>query len=134
MIGNTDFSTAYQHNQKLIFKEGETIPVPYDFDMSGLVNTSYAVVSNIQNTTLDITNVEQRLYRGFKREQVILEKVRQLYLKRQPQILNLFDEHRPLFEDKKSCDEAKEYANSFFDILMSDIKFNTEIVAKAREK
>ncbi|MEP2059980.1 MAG: hypothetical protein ABJJ05_19375, partial [Maribacter litoralis] len=28
MIGNTDFSTAYQHNQKLIFKEGKTIPLP----------------------------------------------------------------------------------------------------------
>ncbi len=42
MIGNTDFSVAYQHNEKLIFEEGrKAIPIPYEFDMSGLVNASY---------------------------------------------------------------------------------------------
>ncbi|HAI44047.1 MAG TPA: hypothetical protein DCM40_41085, partial [Maribacter sp.] len=75
MIGNTDFSTAYQHNQKLLFKEGKTIPLPYDFDMSGLVNASYAVVSNVQNTTLDIANVQQRAYRGFKRDEKLFQEV-----------------------------------------------------------
>ena len=35
MIGNTDFSVAYQHNEKLIFVTGrKAIPIPYDFDMS----------------------------------------------------------------------------------------------------
>ena len=40
MIGNTDFSIAYQHNEKLIYAKDMIIPVPYDFDMSGLVNAS----------------------------------------------------------------------------------------------
>ena len=34
MIGNTDFSTAYQHNNKLLYIDKLIIPLPYDFDMS----------------------------------------------------------------------------------------------------
>ena len=39
------------------------IPLPYDFDMSGFINPSYAVV----NETLGIKNIRDRKYRGFKR-------------------------------------------------------------------
>ncbi|TDT46497.1 hypothetical protein CLV90_0548 [Maribacter spongiicola] len=134
MIGNTDFSTAYQHNQKLIFQAGRTIPLPYDFDMSGFVNSSYAVVSNIQNTTLDITDVKQRLYRGFKRDEELLQKVRQSFIEKESSILELFEEHQLLFEDKKTCIEAKKYIQSFFIILKNDTKFKQEIIAKSREK
>ncbi len=45
MIGNTDYSSAYRHNEKLLFVDGNIMPIPYDFDMSGLVDASYAVVS-----------------------------------------------------------------------------------------
>ena len=33
-----DFSTAYQHNGKLLYSEKKIIPLPYDFDMSGFIN------------------------------------------------------------------------------------------------
>ena len=67
MIGNTDFSTAYQQTNKL-YIDKLIISLPYDFDMSGFINPSYAVV----NETLNIANIQQRKYRGFKRDEAIL--------------------------------------------------------------
>jgi hypothetical protein len=134
MIGNTDFSTAYQHNQKLIFKEGKTIPLPYDFDMSGLVNASYAVVSNVQNTTLDITIVKERAYRGFERDIKRFQDVRELFLSKQSEILHLFDDYKIHFDETRSFMEAKAYILSFFAILKNDAKFESQIVLKARVK
>ena len=60
MIGNTDFSTGYQHNQKILFVNRTSIPIPYDFDMSGLCNVSYSVVSQIQGQKLPIESVKQQ--------------------------------------------------------------------------
>ena len=56
LIGNTDFSVSFQHNGKLLYTSKEFLPLPYDFDMSGWVNPSYATV----NTTLGIKSVQDR--------------------------------------------------------------------------
>jgi hypothetical protein len=134
MIGNTDFSTAYQHNQKLIFTEGKACPIPYDFDMSGLVDASYAVVSNIQNNPLNISKVTQRQYRGFKRPRESLQNTRNHFLDRETAIMDVLKAHRPLFKEVKSYQNAHAYITSFFDILKDANRFNVEIVATARLK
>lgn len=67
-IGNTDFSPIAGaegedccHNTTLFGNEGEPIfAVPYDFDMSGLVDAPYAE----PNPKFKISRVTQRLYRG----------------------------------------------------------------------
>ena len=134
MIGNTDFSTAYQHNQKLIFMNGKTRPLPYDFDMSGLVDASYAVVSNIQNKPLDITDVKDRKYRGFKRDLTALQKVREMFLNKKPEIITTLDGYKNHFEDSKNFQEAKNYILSFYTILENNIEFTSQIVQEARVK
>lgn len=68
LIGNTDFSMYAGakdddccHNVVLLDKETHGyLPVPYDFDFSGLVNASYAS----PNPKLPIKRVTRRLYRG----------------------------------------------------------------------
>lgn len=62
MIGNTDWSLETQHNIKLIKLENEEqlIPVPYDFDFSGMVNAHYAV----PNSKFNLANVLERHYMG----------------------------------------------------------------------
>jgi len=64
MIGNADYSVTGQHNLKILaLKEyGPTgfIPVPYDFDYSGLVNTDYA----LPGEDLGTTSVRERYYLG----------------------------------------------------------------------
>lgn len=68
MIGNTDYAMlkgegeeACCHNMKLLDKDEGYIPVPYDFDYAGLINTVYAAPA----VDLGIKRVTQRLYRGF---------------------------------------------------------------------
>ena len=63
MIGNTDWSMAYQHNTEMFFNGKKLIAVPYDFDHSGLVNAYYAK----PNPMLKINSVTERVYRGLCR-------------------------------------------------------------------
>ncbi|MGI9548185.1 MAG: hypothetical protein ACR2MM_13155 [Flavobacteriaceae bacterium] len=135
MIGNTDFSNAYQHNEKLIFIDGKkAIPVPYDFDLAGLVNASYAVVSQIGKETLPITSVTERLYRGFKRDMQVYDEVRKDIISRQGAINAAMDEVEQHFEDPQEFSRAKEYISIFYKIIVDDKRYNREIVNRARTK
>ncbi len=134
MIGNTDFSTAYQHNEKLLFIDKVIFPMPYDFDMSGLVNASYAVVSNINDTELPISEVTQRMYRGFKRHESILQKVRKEFLDNESNLLSEVYELKPYFENPKEFESALKYINSFFPVISDDAKFKKSILDMARTK
>ncbi len=134
LVGNTDFSTAVQHNEKLLFSDKKVIPVPYDFDMSGFVNTSYAVVSQIGDEQLDLYSVRERLYRGFKRDPSIIEGVRQNYLAHKMDIINVINSMENQFEDKKSYDDTIRYVNDFFEVLSDDNKFKHEIIDHLRTK
>ena len=68
LIGNTDFSAILGskeeccHNYAMFgADDGSLAAIPFDFDMSGFVNTPYAR----PETGLGIDNVRQRLYQGF---------------------------------------------------------------------
>ena len=134
MIGNTDFSNAYQHNSKLIFRKGELIPVPYDFDMSGIVNTSYATVSQINEEQLSIERVTQRMYRGFQREPQLFHEVRIEFLNNRPALLKVIQDCESLFEDEKEYFSTMLFIEGFFEILTNEEKFENEILAMARRK
>ena len=135
MIGNTDYSSAYTHNAKLIFIKGKkAIPVPFDFDLCGLVNASYAVVSKIGDQTLPITSVTERLYRGYRRSEVVYDQVRSEYLANKNEIFAEIDKLRPWFDDVLEYESAKEYILGFYKILQDESKFRKEIVYKGRIK
>lgn len=68
LIGNTDWSLVMAdgddeccHNGKLFEAEEGLYFVPYDFDLSGLVNARYAH----PDPSIGIRNVRQRRYRGY---------------------------------------------------------------------
>ena len=132
MIGNTDFSNFEQHNASLIFIDKEIYPIPYDFDMSGLVNTSYSVVSETISEKSNISRVTQRVYRGFKRNPVLIEQVRQEYISKKIEMIDIIDKHKSLFENAKEFENAREYIQSFFEILENDKEFNKEIIKNLR--
>ena len=134
MIGNTDFSTAYQHNEKLLFVNNSSIPVPYDFDMSGLCDTSYSVVSQVGNDVLPITEVTQRMYRGFKRDNEVMFEVRNQFLENKSKMLALIEAFKGHFENPKEYARCTTYINDFFDVLANDSKFEIEILNRARTK
>ena len=134
MIGNTDFSVGYGHNEKLLFIDNKIMPVPYDFDMSGLCNTSYSTVSQIQGEVLPITSVTQRVYRGFKRPQRYFQQVRQEFIDKKQSVFAAIDECKPLCDNLKEFDKAREYIAQFFETLEDDKKFKSRVIDKARTK
>jgi hypothetical protein len=134
MIGNTDFSVANQHNEKLLFIGKKIFPVPYDFDMSGLVDASYATIPTMEGKTLGITEVTQRLFRGFKRDEVYYQKVRNEFLDNRIEILEIIDRLELHFDDPKEFSIAKDYIVSFFLVMTDDKKFDEYILKKARTK
>ncbi|MGB5362639.1 MAG: hypothetical protein WBN17_04975, partial [Aureibaculum sp.] len=134
MIANTDFSTAYQHNEKLFFIDKKMVPVPYDFDMSGLVDASYAVVSQIGNEELPISDVKHRMYRGFKRDPAIYKKVRKQYLDKKSDMLAIFNTYESFFYDKKEFDKAKQFILDFYEVISNEKSYQDKIISQARTK
>jgi hypothetical protein len=65
MIGNSDYSVTGRHNLKILALNDPAgpvgfIPVPYDFDYTGLVNTHYAVPRD----ALGLESVRERYFLG----------------------------------------------------------------------
>ena len=60
-LGNTDWSLYSLHNVRMMLSpDGRYVPVPYDFDWSGVVYARYAK----PDPRLGIKTVQDRLYRG----------------------------------------------------------------------
>ncbi len=61
MIGNTDWWIHTRHNVDIVNLNGDKlIPIPFDFDYAGLINTPYATPSS----NLPIANVKDRFLKG----------------------------------------------------------------------
>jgi hypothetical protein len=134
MIANTDFSTTQQHNQKLLFVKKRIIPLPYDFDMSGLVNAPYAAVTNIQNLEGSITQVTDRIYKGYERDTALLQRVRLDFLQKRPEILSELEAIESFFQDPLQYREAYEFLESFFGIIEDDKKFERQVLNRLRTR
>lgn len=132
MISNTDYSSGYQHNGKIIFVDKKLIPIPFDFDMSGLVDTSYSMVSIVQYEELTITDVTQRLYRGFKRDKKYLYQGRKEFIAKKEEVFELINSLEPFFENPIKFTQAKKFISEFYIILYNDERFKKEIVDIAR--
>ena len=134
MIGNTDYSSAYRHNEKLLFVDSNIMPVPYDFDMSGLVDASYAVVSQVQGEVLSITDVTHRLYRGFKRDESTYQSVRKEFLNNKIKMLTIVNDLESSFEDPKEFATARRFINDFFEVIANDASYKKQVLNVARLK
>ena len=109
MIGNTDVSAANQHNVRLVqTSEGRRYPVPYDFDYSGLVDTTYSV----PDKQFNIANVRERLYRGPCRTPADLEPFFQQLRDLKPEVMALYDTQADLSQGYRR--RAKDYLEEFY--------------------
>ncbi len=74
MIGNPDYSVTGRHNLRLLATQTSgsegIIPVPYDFDFTGIVNAIYAT----PNEKLPIGSVKERYFVGPCREKTSYER------------------------------------------------------------
>jgi hypothetical protein len=89
LIGNTDWSTQYLQNIKLIAPDSATLPSPvaYDFDHAGIVDAPYALPAE----ELRMSSVRERRYRGYCMEDLQkFDPVIALYNKLKPAIYDLY--------------------------------------------
>lgn len=113
MIGNTDWYINTGHNTD-IFKyknDGSLIPVPYDFDFAGAINTVYAKPSR----EIPITQVRQRYFKGSCRNFNSYDTTIKLFNERQDEIYELYKsfEYLPKYRKKK----ALKYYRKFYTII-----------------
>ena len=145
LISNIDFSPRSGpkannccHNSKLIGPEVEDdgstclpahsiIPVPYDFDASGLVNAPYAV----PNQSLPIRKVTQRLYRGYCIHNSMLPQVRGEFLQLESDFQQLI-QNEPLLTDRTRKD-AIGFIRPFFAIMQDPEAFSQHVTANCRK-
>lgn len=112
MIGNTDVSIVKLHNVKLMVNEKRTIvPVPYDFDFSGLVNTIYAN----PDPKLGIASVTDRLYRGPCRADAELEPIIGRFIAAKADVLALYESLPDLNAGYRK--RARSYLEGFYSAI-----------------
>jgi len=118
MIGNSDYSITGRHNLKLINilenMQQRIIPVPYDFDYSGLVNAQYAVPGE----ELGIKSVTERYYLGLCRDEEQYDPVIAHMLENKDEVLDLFNSCEYISDSAKKAGIA--YLEEFFRMAESD--------------
>ena len=130
MIGNTDFSPIKGatdadccHNVNLFGEAGGVIfPVPYDFDMSGMIDADYAS----PNPRFRLRNVQQRLYRGRCAFNAHVPATIQAFQDKRDELYALVDNAE--FMDKSSRTKMQRYLGSFFKIIDNDKDVNKRII------
>tara|TARA_X000000368_G_C23051654_1_gene721706 strand:+ start:854 stop:1873 length:1020 start_codon:yes stop_codon:yes gene_type:complete len=130
LIGNTDFSTAYQHNSKMLYDSKAYIPLPYDFDMTGWVDPSYG----FGNPTLGLSSLSERKFRGFKRDELLMNNVRKQFNDSKDQIISLVNSFESQFDSNKEFQDMNSFMLEFFEIIEDDSKFDKLIASQARTK
>lgn len=127
LIGNTDFSLVESHNVVIVRKEdGALLPIPYDFDWSGLVSARYAR----PNETLGIRHVRQRLYRGFCHDGLDAATAMAPFAGLPSALPAIYAEIGPWEEESR--ERAQEYVDDFMELLDDPGKAEREIVRACR--
>jgi hypothetical protein len=131
MVANTDWSTTFLHNAKVIQlnESKKYIPLAYDFDMAGFVNAPYAV----PNQDLGIASVRERLYRGFCRTEEVMQAIRKEYIEKEKSVMDVVKRYESSFEPKDFASIMK-YMDEFYVTMKSDSKFKNLIMDKCRTK
>jgi hypothetical protein len=135
-LGNTDWSVAMGppdddccHNIIPLQAEGDSIiPVPYDFDSTGIVDAPYANVSEI----LPIKNVRQRLYRGFCQDDSMLNGTLSTFNDKYDDIMALYDNQAGL--NDKTRKKVKKYIDTFYSTINDEENLSKSITSKCRQK
>ena len=132
MIGNTDWSVPAYHNVKLIGpKDDKTVRpyvVAYDFDICGFVDPPYATID--EQLQDKISNVRERLNRGFPRTMDELKTAVKHYNDKKEQILNLVKNNEYLKAKEKST--AVSYIEDFYKTINNDRELNKIFVEGGR--
>jgi hypothetical protein len=122
LIGNTDWSVEYMQNIKFIASDALSKPVtvPYDFDLSGIVDAPYALPA----PELKMNSVRERRYRGYCiKDMKVFDSTVAFYNGLRKKIYSLYTDC-PLLDEK-----YKKQTSSYLDEFYSTIN-NQKALAK----
>lgn len=131
LLGNTDFSPILGsaneccHNYALFGTEGDPLlAIPYDFDMSGFVNTPYAMPDD----NLGIDNVRQRLYQGFCANNRYVEASVSEFLKARDELYALVEGRQELGSTVRQS--IASYLDEFYETIGEPRAVEREIIGR----
>lgn len=127
LIGNSDWSVPALHNIVLLRPEDLSVflPVPYDFDFSGVVDARYA----IPPPHLGLSSVTERLYRGNCQSEEDLQPVLDRFLARKEDILALWNSD---LLDSGTRKRAVRYVEDFFETIENPREVRAELIRTCR--
>lgn len=112
MIGNTDWSIKTLHNIKLLSVPGsKPIPVPYDFDFCGFVNSPLASPP----THIPINRVTERFYTSHCFDESLLRWTLSYYREKSDEIYMLLSDFQ--LSREQSLQENKAFLADFFHLI-----------------
>ena len=134
LIGNTDWSMLDGpgddrccHNMVLISRnDGAYVPVPYDFDYSGIINTPYAIPSQ----AVKIRSVRTRVYRGFCKPPELLAATLQRFRDKKQEIYDLYSGQPGLAS--ATVTKTTKYLDEFYKTIDDERRRERRIVGRCR--
>ncbi len=116
MISNWDWSIAGQHNVAVIksMKYDNSvlgIAIPYDFDLTGIVNADYAIPPD----NLGIENIRQRLFSGICRSKEVYQEDLKKFLYNKEKLYSVINGFPHL--NQRSKKDITSFLDQFFDQL-----------------
>jgi hypothetical protein len=127
MIGNTDFSIWALHNVRVVQDRNRKLyPVPYDFDLSGLVHAPYAT----PDPRIGIRSVLDRLYRGPCRTLDQFDEAAAPFRARRDDMFTLLDSMKDLQLAARS--EARNYLEGFFHSIERPDSIRRQLVSNCK--
>lgn len=136
LIANNDYSLLEGpegrpccHNTEILAPKDDAdrrIPVPYDFDMSGLINARYAAPPS----HMPIKMVRTRYYRGLCQPPGVLEEAIDHVRSKRGEILSLYENTRELEPRRKK--RTLRWLEDYFEIFENPKRLEKEIVGRCR--
>lgn len=123
LIGNSDWDVNVGRNVKFVRREDKVIPIPYDFDFSGLVSASYA----IPNPNYDLASVQSRIFLGFTEDIERLKSTISYFKTKRRNLLKIIDDFNILSPDTREY--LMMYLDSFF-VNMDEIIVKEKLTPK----
>jgi hypothetical protein len=136
LVGNTDFSflrgpsgESCCHNAIHLSDGQRFLPVPYDFDLTGMVNKPVEVAVDGK-----LRPVTRRQYRGFCRDQRYLEPALALFLEAREAIEAELTHIVDTQQLSRGADRhARQFVDQFYAIITNPGRLQREITARCRD-
>lgn len=131
MIGNDDYSISGRHNIKLLVPKDpmkiKPIPVPYDFDYSGIVNVGYAT----PREDIGQSNITERYFLGPCRSYENFREIIEIFQSKKQEIYDLINNFEYLPESERA--KMIKYLDEFYNNSSHSDYINKNILSTCQD-